>query len=335
MVRSIIKLKKIPNRWRVAIAIGLIISGAAAFALYPRGQDLLSKSNRMTALSSDLPYYWWISDDEVMTVDSPKEGDLTFRRHNLTTGAVSVREALSTQFRQSGGKPDSAQISTDGSRLLWIGKDDTAHVASLDGKAHHTSSVSGTVVLRWLDDSRWVELIGDEELIQSAVIHSVHEPDKPKWKPIFPNIPSSPKSVNIAGIATTSDDHVLAHYWNRRVGDINPARIVAMGFSANPSVMGKFTVAPPRDDFDYGELIFGSRSGRLAWHLRFRPTLPLRSMAGIWIMDMNGLTARELGWLAAGWSGTRGPGPFNIQWTPSGEAISFIYEGALWKTDIE
>jgi len=308
----------------------------------PQERALLPRATRLTEISGAFPYYWWLSDSDVMVFRDPERKDWTLLRHSLKTGTTAPLDALTRLFRDSGGDPDSIQVSPDGKWMLWTGLKDGIQVATVDGARHWQEKSDGKCKVRWHPDSRrWIEVVETDEMFSHAILHSVDRPRVGVGKPIFPAIPSADDMVNARRMALTEDEHLLVCYWNETTGDLNPiARIRAVTFNANPGNINKIVLPIPRVS-RYGELIFHPPAGRLAWVLEFERPWSLMGLfglslsTGLWVTDMNGAVTHDLGSLPTTRFGRRGSGPYNVQWTPDGTRLSFVFDDALWSVPLE
>ena len=310
----------------------LAVAGALAIAvaaLAPPDRSLLQRAQRLMPLSSRFPHYWWISQREVLSFRNAAAGDWTLVRRDSDTGRQTALDALSALYRRTGARPESLRVSPDGRWVLWRTGRGTAVLAALNGRTHRVVPLAGPGELRWAPTSRhWLELLADGELFSRAVMHGVDEPPARKELPLYPGIPADPAIINVASLTPTEDEHVLAHYWNGRVGRVHPARIVAMGFIASPANSGKYSIACPDEYSEHGALIFCPRAGLIAWVITDSRILPGRPSSSLWVTDILLKKTRRLGGLPG--STRKGTGPLNVQWTPDGENLSFVYDNALW-----
>ena len=100
-------------------------------------------------------------------------------------------------------------------------------------------------------------------------------------------------------------------------------------------------------DFIYGTAV-SLRKGRIAWVVGFQREpfasrvlgrwLPVfrrkpESRIGIWVADLGGSTPREIGSFVRQMD-EDGPIVRNLQWLPSGQALSFLYSGSLYRLPV-
>src|SRR5262245_47923780 len=144
-------------------ALILIAGGTAlAFLLRPRERPLLPRATQIVNISGKFPYYWWLSDHEVMRFRDPVRGDWTLLRLDTNTKTERVIEELTRLFAKSGGKPDSIQVAPDGRWMLWAGARGETWLSAIDGTRHFTVAPGLPSEKRWMCESyRWIELVHD------------------------------------------------------------------------------------------------------------------------------------------------------------------------------
>src|SRR5262249_9489176 len=146
-----------------------------------------------------------------MRFRDPERKDWTLVSLDTTAKREETREALTRIFDMSGGKPDSIQVSPDGKWMLWTGAKGGTLVSTTDGRTHFELPPGKPSEKRWMCDSlRWIELLHDDEYFNMHLLHSVLKPSKNRQGPLLPPVPYSTKFVNVAGMAATTDDHILA-----------------------------------------------------------------------------------------------------------------------------
>lgn len=319
------------KRLRFGLLALLGVALVLLIPIRPAEPTLLARATRALPLNGAQPYYWWLSEGEVMLLR-----DSGLVRYSIAKTSETPLTEVSRQFQQSDGKPDSIKVAPNGTRLLWTGGNGDTHVSLLDGRGHFKVRSFPVCEKRWLWDSkRWVEMIGLEGQFVFARVSYADRSKKPSEKPMFPPIPCTTDQINVPRMEMTDDAHVLAHYWNGRPGWITPARIIAVGFTASPMNVGKFQATPPREDYAWGELIFSPSIGNFAWAMDYQASRSLSglfgaSYTGFWVTTLGVTAPRALGAIATG----RGDKPTNVQWTPSGDRLSFLYRGALWTVPV-
>jgi hypothetical protein len=111
------------------------------------------------------------------------------------------------------------------------------------------------------------------------------------------------------------------------------------GFGANPLLADRLNFTPPRMEAR-GDVVFSTNTGQFVWILDFQQPPPgflnhllnrQQSYTGFWINTLGGRKARELGSLVT----TDGEQPTQIQFSPEGKQISFLYRNALWVIPVE
>jgi hypothetical protein len=315
----------------------VLLGGGVVYtiAMVPRLRPILPKAIPVTQIPSSYPFYWWLSDGEVLLFRLSEHQEVIPMRYQTATRKETLLVALRTFWRQHPGKPETVQVSPDGKWLLWKDMQGKTQVASLDGTHHFSVSSQPTGLNRWLSDSHhWVELVPAGDVFSYANIRSIDKPYAPKSKPLFPPFPSTPEQANIDRIALADDEHILVHYWNEAPGKLHPSRVIAATFTPNPLFRGKFSFTTPRTDYEYGDILFAPQTKRLAWVLEFYQPYPPYSYTGFWTKELSQIGIKEIGYTIAFGSKHRSK-PQNVQWTPDGKHLSFVYRDTLWKVSVE
>ncbi len=322
------------NKAKLLIVASLILVGGGAvlaLSLRPRERALMPRASRIVQMSGRFPYYWWLSDHEVMRFRDPARGDWTFLRLNTKTKKEEPIEQLTRLFVRSGGKPDSVQVSPDGKWALWTGGTGGTVVATTDGRRHFDYPPGKPSEKRWMCESvRWIELLHeDDKSFTSAILHNVVDAKESARRWLQPPIPISPQYTDVPGMAPTTDDHILASIYVGGAGHFNPAVILALELGPHIERIGKFTLQPPRG-CDRGQIVFDPIYGNLVWVLHYRPSLAALTGAsartGLWVTNMHGWATQEVGSLDS----TSESGPYTVRWSPDGSRLSFVYRDWLW-----
>jgi hypothetical protein len=326
----------VKDRLKYALTALALIAGATVLVLTLRPQErpLLPRATRIVRISNAYPFYWWVSDNEILTFRDPGHDDWTLLRLDVNARQGKPVEELTRLFAKSGGRPDSVQVAPDGKGILWTGAQGGTIVATVDGARHFEYPPGEPGEKRWMFDSgHWVELVREGTQFTHAIFHEMDRPRESRVKPVLPAVVARPDAIDVAGMAATTDGHVLVTFWNGQAGKIDPARIVALSFTANTSEIGRFLLHPPHD-VDRGALVFSPLYGRLAWVLEYQPPLSTltgeRTRTGLWVSSMQDWKAHEIGSLETTRDGKGGSGPFAVQWSPDGGRLSFVYRDALW-----
>jgi hypothetical protein len=323
------------TRLAILAALALVAGGAALnLYLHPRERALLPRATRITPVSNNHPYYWWLADHEIMLFRDPARSDWTLVRVNESTKRQQPLSALTRLFARSGGKPGSIQVSPDGKWMLWTNAAGGTVVSRTDGARHFDYPPGKPSEKRWMCESvRWIELVHDGKFFSYAVMHDIVNPHKAQRRVLVPSIPCTREFVDVAGMRPTADDHILAGLWNGQEGNLNPAGIIALNMNAHLSAVGQYRLDPPHAA-DRAELEFAPLYGRLAWVLEYGPGLSAlvgaSGQTGLWVTDMFGWKSRELGSLETSPDDSSSSRPVSIQWTPDGGRLSFVYRDALW-----
>ena len=328
------------NRKKFWIGALIVASVVLLFPFHLLNQPLAVQKTRVLALKGAYPFYWWLSDHELLLFRDPSQKDWTFVHQDVPAKTQLPLEELTRLFQTSGGKPESIQVAPDGKHLLWTDSLGDTSLATLSGKDYTHVKSSTHRVKRWMQDSqRWVELVEDNGMFVNALIYKVSLSPHEEFKPIFPPVSSSPAEVNLLRITPTADEHIIVHHWDGSPGRVDIGRIAALAFNASPGSNGKFDVPAPHD-CEKGDLVFSPPSGHIAWVLDYKVPVSLsgllgtaRTYTGFWVTNMGSKDSQEIGSLGTQ-LGKNGSGPFNVQWTPDGLKLSFVYEDALWTLPI-
>ncbi|HZO90428.1 MAG TPA: hypothetical protein VFB38_19030 [Chthonomonadaceae bacterium] len=320
------------KRWLLAAILIGVVAAWGILSLRPKETPLLPHARRVAAINGAYPFYWWVSEQEFLYFRDPARQDWTLVRRNLKTGNETPLAALTQLFRTSGGKPETAQISPEGTWLLWTGARGDTFVSTLDGSRHFQTPSHGPAEKRWLlDGFRWVEILNDGTDFSQAIFHTVDSPKELKYKPITPLLPSDPNTLNVSSMMITPDGHLMTNFWNGGAGKIGPARVIAADFTASPSRIGKFVLPAPHE-CDRGDLVFSPTGDYAVWVLEYgQPLAALlggRKTTGFWVIGRDSLASYELGSVETARDGRSGP--LAVRWLPDGAHISFVYNNALW-----
>src|SRR5690242_19906799 len=123
--------RKIKFLFLVVALIGVI--AVLGYQTRPDVPSLLPLAHKVASVPGASPYYWWLSDHEVMLVRNPERQDSAFLRHDIAANADAPMSALTEAFHKTGGQLDAVQVSPDGNWALWNGSDQTTVLASIDG----------------------------------------------------------------------------------------------------------------------------------------------------------------------------------------------------------
>src|SRR5438105_4383486 len=104
----------------IAVLVALIIAG---YVLRPQTQPLLPRATRITDVNGKYPFYWWLTDEDVLLFRDPTKQDWTFLRRNIKTKVETPLSALTDLFRNTGGNKETLFVSPNGERLLWTSAD--------------------------------------------------------------------------------------------------------------------------------------------------------------------------------------------------------------------
>lgn len=312
----------------LAAPVVVLVGGALAFLQKQDERPLLERAVSVARIPNAHPYYWWLSDSEILRFRDPGQNDWTLVRQDIDTKKVKPGGRIAEIFSESGGRPESIQVAPDGGWLLWTSKDKIV-VCKTDGTKRYEYADRGRSLKIWMADGlRWIELEYNAEIFTGAVLHSVIDPKEVQRRPVVPNISCSPKLVNVSRLTPTSDDHILATLWNGPERGIKPAVIVALVLNAHINAVGKFKLNPPRDAAR-GELVFAPIYGRLAWVVEYQPEWAnftgARPRVGLWVSRMRDWNKHEVGSVESTDGGLR-----SVQWSPDGERLSFVHDNSVW-----
>lgn len=316
----------------------VLLSGGVVYTviMIPRLRPLLPQAAQVVQISSTYPFYWWLSEEELLLFRiSENQGDIVPMRYQIDSRKMTPLPALQALWHRFSGNPETVQVAPDGKWLLWKDTKGATHIASLDGLHHFSIPSQQASLNRWLSDSRhWVELVPAGDIYSFANIYSIDKPHDKISKPLFPPFPSTPDLANIHRITLADDEHILVHYWNEAPGKLDPSRIIAATFTPNPLFRGKFSFTTPRTDYEKGDILFAPQTKRLAWVLEFYQPYPPYSYTGFWTKELSKVGVKEIGYLVA-FGGKHRSKPQNVQWTPDGKHLSFIYRDTLWRVSVE
>jgi hypothetical protein len=324
-------------------ALGLAALIYAGYSLRPQSLPLLPRATKIVDIQGKTPFYWWITDDALLRFRDPAKQDWTLVRYDLKTKTDTPLTALTELFQKSVGKPETLCISPDGDWVLWTGAGTLTTVSRLDG-THHYSVQTEPGENRWMtDEESWINIVERNGLFESTRIRSVDDGQKFHKTVLFPTTPSDPKAVDRARMAMTLDRHILVNYWDGAARQVSHIKVVFMGLGASLTMGGSKEFDAPRENLQ-GDIVFAPVTRQIAWALEFQEPLPeflsgfsfssklpSRVSTGLWVMDADTKAVRALGALDTDHDDpTKQSGPYNIQWTPDEQHLSFIYNNALW-----
>lgn len=330
------------NRTRIVIAV-IVALGGVGVALLQTRPDLhpLALTRKITGWTGADPDYWWISAQEILFLRAEGRGNLVFVRHNVQTSAETPLVALTKLYRDSGATSETIRLSPAGTWILWTGAGNVNLVATLDGKKHFAVPQLGPTLNVWKYDSLgWFALETGEQTIDRATEHSLDAPNRvarPRYV-AFP-FPNDPHRVNMARITTTEQEQLLVPYWTGGAGQLTRADILVTGFGAGMRDVRALRFAPPYSNLG-GELALLPAAHKMAWRLNIllpRPQMlhdlgllpsPQQSI-GLWVTDQPTKKTTPLGYIDTV-SGDPHDALSNLQFSPDGACVSFVYHHALW-----
>ncbi len=327
----------------ILCALGLAALLYAGYSLRPQSRPLLPHATRIVAIAGKTPFYWWITDDTLLHFRDPARQDWTFVRYDLKTKTETPLNALTELFQKSAGKPETLFLSPEGDWALWTGAGSLTTAARLDGTRHYSVQTESGENRWMLDEPNWINVVEKDGLFESTRIHRMEDGKQIQKTVLFPTMPSDPKVVERARMATTPDRHVLVNYWDGEAGQVSHVKVAFMGLGASLMMGGFKEFTAPRESLQ-GDLLFAPISPQIAWALEFQEPLPeflngfsfssnppSRVSTGLWIMNANTKAVLALGSLDTDHNDpARNSGPYNIQWTPDEGHLSFVYNNALW-----
>lgn len=333
----------------VVVLVALIgVVMMLAYQTRPDVPSLLPLAHKIASVPGATPYYWWLSDHEVMLVQNPERKDGVFLRHDITTNADTAMPALTEVFHKTGGSLDAVQVSPDGKWTLWNGAGQTTVLASIDGAKFYSIPQKHSAHNIWLvDGSGWIEVWGNGEVIDNSQRHTVENPRQSSLPvPVTYAFPNDRNKVNISHIAATLEDQLLIPLWDSGEGQLPTAHIVSSGFGANVAAAKQLNF-PAVHENERGDVLFFPVRNKMAWALEFYQPLPklLRDLSsnhapashvstGLWITDLNGQKTFVIGCMDT-IRQDKNSGPFNIQFNPDGSRLSYVYQNALWTVPTE
>lgn len=336
-------------RWKRLVAVFVVLAvGVVAFYTQTRPDlpPLLPVAHRVVSLDGFSSRCVWLSNRELLLCRDPARQDFTLLRQDIETGAQTPLTALTQLCRSSGGKPETLQVSPVGGWLLWTGAGNTTWLATLDGRRHYTVQEKGPRRNVWKCDGQgWFALHLDGDSIDMVTERHLEAPQKVIRSVgiAFP-FPNSPDQVNLERITSTEDESLLVPLWKSGKGNLDQADIVATGFGANPMAVKNLKFAAPYLNLG-GDMAFSPLSYKMAWRLdillpraRFLHDLGLgnasRHSVALWITDWKTNQNRIAGYVDVT-SSDPASSLTNVQFSPSGMNLSFVYRNALWTVPTE
>ncbi len=338
---------------------GLAVLAAIAAAVVPqiwrRPSTLLMKAHQVSAIGAWDPAhdnYFWLSPQSVLVViqasrfPGGNDAPVSVQRLNVPTGRLTKDVLLEAALHKANvtGLVSHWQLSPDANWLLgqtdllqpheqWVATkiDGTRQVArTYQHQEHDEYSVSAL----WRPDSRsWLQT--SEGYAHTNLYHTeiyLYQLDHPQVITQTENFSLDGESL----VGFFGADRILAiKRWTGDGGGVGVA-----DFGDNPaSAPAKFYLPQVPANMDVQEVVMSPDRTRLAWKFGVKP-LPLGiqatinssyvrhsapAEAGLWTSDLNFNHLRKIGTLDI-----RDDHVSNLRWTPDGQQLSFINDGAFY-----
>lgn len=337
MIGLIVRLRSRKTLIAIAgVAVIALLWGAAR----SEGPDLLKKGFRVATGPGTPQRFWWLGDTDLLIYRSSNGKGEFLACQSDGKGTPTSKPAFTAAFLESEGDLATLRVSPDGTMALWTGRGGTKTVfyEFETGVKKEYRRYGNTAPIWKADSFGWFELLPSGEEYASAADRSIEHPEKPTMRAMFPAFPNDPAQINPESFTATGSEHVLFHFWNGERGQIDPARILACGFGANPSLKGKFSVPAPRPH-SFAELRFAPESQRIIWILRYRrflndlaayyaksTGLAKQGITAVYVTAMGARSSDLIGVV----EGSDSEGPANPQVSPGGESLAFLCNGGIW-----
>lgn len=323
--------KVLPKIW-IGVAVLTIAGIATSIYAFQSNAGLtpVLESHRLFSMPGSTPYYWWINSDTVLLGRTPSTP--TFVRHTISSEKEEPIPALDAFFQSTKGDWDTMRISPDGKWLLWSSKDQktTAVFSLTDTKKQYRVENSDPVLPLWqLDSSGWVMLAVRNEQYFRAIYYSLNKPDKQDHAGVltYP-MPVGQDAANYRRATMTPEGMFMVQAWKGPNFPVETARLFASGVGANPANSRRISVAAPHAN-NGGEIFFAPNQSLVGWAMAIPNPIPLGKTykTGFWVTKLR--DTKSLGYLNTEQENPNS-GPYNIQFTPDGKQISYVYQNTLF-----
>lgn len=326
---------------RTAVLITVLAAGIAASALaYQLRPDVppVTGARRLADLPGAAPYYVWLNVESALLLRDPKRP--SFSQYVLNTGAETPVPALNAVFQKSQGRPDSLRVAPDGAYLLWTSEDRLrTSVVRLDGTNYTETTHSVPSLAYWrADGQRWVALEVRGDRLGMARTFPREKPVASGFTPLSANVPTD--KVNLAQALITTEGQFMVQTRDGVDKPLEKANLALLAFSANSAYTQTMNLPAPHVN-QGGEVFFASISHLMGWSLRFQQPLPNllhnlgggaatnRFLTGFWVTSQQTRKTTMLGYVETTRNDANS-GPFNVQFTPDGRNISYVYQNVLY-----
>ena len=332
-------------RW-LAIICGIAAAVSVVAYLFvdqtrPDLPPLLPHSRKVAPVDGGQSRHWWLNARDLLVLNPPNATRPGFNRIPLDKGEGTRLTAISTLFAASAGVADSVRISPTGKWVLWTARDNSIHVATVDGSKHYRVPQTGPTYNVWNnDESGWYVLKPANDIIDHVERHDLSAPMKTaRWAPLAQPIPHDPRHVMMDCIGITDDSKfvVALLQYNARLGFLADFGVIPL--VANPATVNHIQLQAPYVART-GDLTTAVGAYKVVWRLDIvlpRPQtlhdLGLQGSpqpsVGLWVVDRQTNQTVPLGYVDV-LSHNPGDGPHDIRIAPDGSRVSFIYRNAIY-----
>ena len=331
--------------WRLLIATALGSAIAGGTAMLPSENLLLERANKVADVRG-----WWVDDFPTRDIQWVSDtvlftgtGDWRLKQpflYNILTRRKSPLTRLSNLLEKDNDMgTNSWELSPDKQWLLWTMElYEDVRVARLDGSGFQTIALPppGNTIgkIGWDKDSRHWKAVGFD--YASSRVTNLGEGNV--------RTPGKWHSLALSGEADFFDADAL--HVDKQSNSV--AISLSDANAATLHTRNELTLHPPKDT-QIIDVVRSNGGNQLAWLLRstrtpllarwlhrFLPRFaPLHSSVEIRLSGLDGNDMRELGHVEVTDDLDETGELANLQWLPSDESLSFLYQGSLWTLPVK
>jgi hypothetical protein len=323
----------------IGAAVLALVAGIYTVALQLRPDVApVSQSRRLFDFPGNCPYYWWLSPTEILIARNPSQP--TFVRRSITSQSETPLPEVDAFFKQSAGDLKTVRASANGAGLIWTSTDkkSVAVFSLLDPVKRAVINEEDPSLAVWLSDSSgWLTLQIRSDTLGGVRFYSLNNLKTPTRKTVltYP-MPATDDATNLRTIIMTPQGQFMVQGWKSRDSAFDNAHLFVSGFGPAPVNYSHIQTPAPHKN-EGGELFFAPVHRLVGWQLAFQSPMqalldmgsrPLaKYQTGFWVT--RGQETRSLGYLET-IRDDPDSGPFNVQFSPNGDNISYIYKNAFY-----
>ncbi len=307
--------------------------------------SLLKNATRIAPLSgTDIRYlngrvYCWATKDKLLILrDKARKGNANFTQiclRDVVTKKEIYLEKISKWFNKSAaGLTDVIEMSSDGKWLLWVndvaenGYKYGTYGCKLDGtKRFQLFQFQESIA--WIpDSSKWLA-IDTRKKSHMAIVQVRGLDGKVQSSIRFKS--SLIDSDGLDSVMLTKQNNELYWLFLTDSNETNKVKIIKWKLGKRSAPVQTISIPFPSDtEVDPGFPQLSPDGKQIAWVADRRNNAYAKS---IWISDLDGSMAREIGQLTTSLDETA-TFALGVRWVPDGKHLSFVYKNAIWTVPV-